>query len=136
MAVQPAGDRPVNNEANRPVWVENLWDADYEETYRGEKILVPAKGKILMPNLRANRFLSNVHGNYEILPNGQYRGVPKALRIVELTDEERAEVQGKSVKEVKVEKEAEAKRLMCVQCEFTTTHETGLKNHITRMHSE
>lgn len=134
MAVQPVGDAPTSD-ANRKVWVENVWHEDYVETYRGDEIRVPAKGKIVMNNLRANRFLSEVRGNYEVLPNGQYKGVPKALRIVEMTAEEVAQLEGKSVVKVKEEREAAANVHVCAQCGDTVATEQGLKAHITRLHS-
>lgn len=126
---------------NRPVWVLNSFDKEYREVFRGEEIVVPPNNekKVKMPFLAANRFLHQPVTPAELLrlPNGTYKGVPKALRIEELSDSDlRAE--GKSVESLNKEaKEADNKaKLTCAICGVQSTSEKGLKIHTTKAHPE
>lgn len=95
----------VNMITNRKVWVLNRHHQDYVELFRGEEIRVPANDKkeILMPWLAAERFLGQPKAAAVKLPNGTFDNPPKALWIVELTDEERAKLEGKTTKQLETE---------------------------------
>jgi hypothetical protein len=130
--------------ANRKVWIINTSKYVYSEDFRGDKITVPPFGekKVLLGWLAANRFLGQGKPPARYLPDNITLAPgsppPKALKIVELTSDERLEIEGKTkadvVKEVK--KEEEMAKLKCAICGGQFLGQKGLKTHCTKMHPE
>lgn len=140
MAVEPVVSLP-QAEGSRKVWVLNRYQEDYRETFKGREIVVPANGKkeLLMPVLEANRFLSRpsvIVTQNDLRPDGSYPSIPKALYIQELSTEERAQLEGKSADQVKLELKKEASLKMCSVCGDSFPSEQGLKIHVRRKHAE
>ncbi len=93
---------------SRKVWVLNSHTEDYVEEFRGDKVRVPANNEkaLIMPYLEARRFLGQPKAPAEVGVDGKFITGPKALRTVELTDEEFSDFEGKSSKELeKIAKE-------------------------------
>lgn len=113
---------------NRKVYVYNDHTEDYSEMFRGNMVTVPAKGKIEMAVLEANRFLSQAKAPATKLPNGKFRpGVmPKALRIEE--KETAAEQHDR------VMQDTARLNVTCTKCGFEAQNSQGLKIHSTRQH--
>jgi len=88
--------------SNRKVWVVNNNKDTYTEEFRGEEMKIPGNGvkKVLMPFLAARRFLGQPKAPAEMLPNGTFRNMPKALETIELTDDERIKYEGKTAEEM------------------------------------
>jgi hypothetical protein len=128
---------------NRKVWIINTSKYEYTENFRGSPITVPPNGekKTLMTILAAERFKGQPKAPAEYLPNGQLAPnspKPKALQIVELTDEEREKIEGKSKEQVAkdVKKEEQAEKSVCSICGGKFKGEMGLKVHLKAMHPE
>ena len=140
MSVEPVQSLPLSDTA-RKVWVLNKWKEDYRENFRGEEIVVPANEvkELLMPVLRANRFLGSaarVSSKENMRPDGSYPNVPKALYILELTTDEKAQTEGKTVGQLKEEKKQQESLKMCSVCGDAFPTEKGLALHVRRSHSE
>ena len=93
MAIQPDSGF-VRADTNRKVWVLNRDSETYEETFRGDHLVVPPdeKKELLMPYLKAERFLSQPAPIADAGPDGKPRpGMPrgKQLYIQELSSSEK-----------------------------------------------
>lgn len=133
---------------NRPVWVVNDFDYDrhpeigevpYREDFRGETIEIPARGKIKMPYLAAERFIGQptMPSNLCRLPNGKYVNLPKALKIVEFTEAELKEVGlSKKALETAEKDDADKVKRTCTICGQVAASEKGLKIHVTKNHPD
>jgi len=139
MAVEPQ-DLQVRSDGNRKVYVVNDHDKPYKEMFRGTMITIPPNGikEYVMPFLTARRFLGQpVTPNkigFNMKPDGSYvEGyMPKALRIIEFSDEERAAQDPKAIASAK---EAERRvALRCTLCGTQTESEKELTNHVSDMH--
>ena len=80
----------------RYVWVQNNYSQDYVEEFRGDLLTIPATGKIKMRYLAAERFLGQPTRPYEdmIRADGSLDGIPKMLKIVEMTEDDQQEASG------------------------------------------
>ena len=130
MSIQP-DSAVARGDTNRKVWVINSYHEAYEEEFRGKAYVIPPNGekKVLMPFLAANRFLGQVTPIPEQLPNGNFKSPPKALQIVELTEEEK--LSGDQVKGPDPEEQVSLK---CMLCGTQAISEKGLKIHMTKIH--
>lgn len=133
---------------NRLVWILNSDpERDYTEEYKDLTITVPKYlGKVpkhvkdggnLMEWLSARRFLGQPIQQSQKTPHGEVIHMGKPLRVVELTDEERAELENpkefkKSVKEV--ERAAETTCTLCTEPKTFATVQ-GLTAHLKKDHS-
>jgi len=137
MAVEPVGMQ-VTVDGNRPVWVVNTHNEPYTEVYRGKAITVPPNGEksLILPYLKARKFLGQPKAPADKFPNGQWRSQPKALATIEMTDDERANHEGKDISKIQKEiaDKEKAMSLKCSLCEFVSKDTRGLKTHMTRMH--
>lgn len=137
--IEPAGER-VRANTNRKVWVINNWTKPHVEEFRGEKITIPPNGekKVLMPFLKARRFLGQTWPLFDPLPDGSYREgeAPKMLKVVELTHEDRLRLEGITPEEAKkiALEEEKALRLRCSYCGFQAVSDKGLKIHMSKNH--
>jgi len=135
--------------SGRLVWILNRdIKRDYKESFRDEAITIPANqkkipkhvrdGGNLMEWLPARRFLMQPSSPYEALPNGEVINMGKPLFTEELTDEERAEIQGKSKKDLTKAAKEEEKALQntCTLCGETMATSRGLNLHIKSKHPE
>lgn len=124
---EPVPMNETRGEMNRKVWVVNNHSEPYTEVFRGETITIPPNGakEIQMGYLKAERFLGQPKPPGEQAPDGTWLSTPKALKIVELSDDERGH------------KRSEPKpSFSCMLCEFEAQNEAGLKRHMTVKHPD
>lgn len=134
----------VSSLGSRKVWVVNSNENDYEENFKGKVIKVPGNGKIIMDYLGAERFISSPVAPEIKLPNGEYailngkKMIGKPLRIVELSDDERSKIEGKTREQVeKEDRQLEARlKFSCGKCTFVGESTKGLKIHIATKHED
>ena len=135
----PEPSTQVRAASARMVKVENIGGTDYVEEFRGDIWTVPANGHIVRPVLEANRFvgqfkkpLAKVRGQWVTIERD------KPLRLVELTPEERNNLEGITPDQQKeAEKEEDKKMgLKCMKCGFVASSSKGLKVHVNAIHPE
>ena len=123
----------------RMVKVENIGNKDYNEEFRGEMWSIPANGHIIKPVASARKFVSQFKKPMQMV-NGRWEHVPgpKPLRLVELTPQERKEIEGVSEEDVKKaeKKYNKTMSLTCMKCGFVAASQQGLKVHRNAIHPE
>lgn len=137
MAVESA-QHHIRPESARKVWIFNDYEKDHVEEFRGEKWVIPANGKILKPVLEANKFLSQAIPPSIKRADGSYLRPPKALRLVELTEEERERLEGvnKESQKTALQEQNVKVSLTCMKCGFLSKDPNGLDAHVKAKHPE
>lgn len=128
----------VRSNLNRQVFVENIMNEEYAEEFKGDVIVVPPSGKIVMPVMEANKFVGQFKAPLKKDHSGQWKRVqgPKPLRVVEMTAEDREALEGVTPAQQKAAEKAEEDkaRLKCMKCGFVAQTDKGLKIHATAIH--
>lgn len=126
--------------SSRKVWVVNQHTETYSEEFRGRRIDIPANSRkeVLMPLLEAERFLGQPKAPGRQRPDGSWETPPKALKIVELTEDEIKKIEGKTSVDLKKELKEEEKsaKHSCAICGGEMKTPAALKRHITMNHPE
>lgn len=140
---------------NRLVWVLNRDpERDYHEKYKDEDVMIPKNlrripkllkdGGNLMPWLAARKFLGQPVTPSSKTPQGEIINMGKPLCTSELTDEERMELSGTNVVQLKKIKDAELQAekkshntcTLCTDDVKSFASKKGLELHLKKIHPE
>lgn len=118
------------------MWVVNWGSEEFRDHWKGREIVVPPNRQktVKMPYLEAERYLSKGYPMPDTRPDGSHEFPPKALHILEMTDEEIAMENGTTVAQVKAEKERVQSLHTCATCGDDFDSRKGLEIHVGRTH--